>query len=143
MGVYMTGLNSDTCVYGERRYGPPLCERRKERGVGRRGVCLSVSGIYRETPPQHLFSPSYRVFCGRAAPNEASLYISVQASEPMLMRPRRHAPSTLFTHGAHTRTKASCVCRSTEGAHISLYQRAGDGGVGDGGGDRVISGGNC
>lgn len=115
----------------------PLCEWRKERGVGRGGAYQSRGST--ERPPQHLFSPSYRVFCGRTAPNEASLYISVQASEPMLMRPRRHAPSTLFTHGAHTRTKASCVCGSTEGAHISLYQRARGGGVG---GNRVISGGN-
>lgn len=127
---------------GKEDTAPPFVSGEKSEEWGGGGCAYQSRGSTERPPPQHLFSPSYRVFCGRAARNEASLYISVQASEPMLMRPRRHAPSTLFTHGAHTRTKASCVCGSTEGAHISLYQRAGDGGVGDGGGDRVISGGN-
>lgn len=129
MGVYITVILVDM----GKEDTAPLCEWRKERGIGGGGVLISFGDLQRDHP-QHLFSPSYGVFCGRTALNEASLYISVQASEPMLMHPRRHAPSTLFTHGAHTRTKASCVCGSTEGAHISLYQRAG--------GNRVISGGN-
>lgn len=143
-GCFGDCVNSDTCGIWEIRYSLSLWLQNRKRGEP-----LSAFGdLWRFFP----FSPllhHIECACWNLWENDSEWTLAIIGPRSALVcKLANHANALSLLHSlpsfthcgdthTHIHTKAPCVCQSTEGAHISLYQ---SGGI-SGGNSRLCLGG--